>query len=88
MGDLLQPWHLIVLSFIFLFPFFVLLGVIPYWVIFKKAGFNPLLSLLMLIPVINLIVLFVVAFSDWKVAPVPQPVYESPVFPPQPPPQA
>jgi hypothetical protein len=43
--------------------------IIPYWVIFKKAGFAPALSLLVLIPLVNIIVLYVVAFSDWKVGP-------------------
>ena len=51
--------------------FFVILPivVIPYWQIFKKAGFAPALSLLVLIPLVNIIVLYVVAFSDWKVGP-------------------
>ena len=41
--------------------------IIPYWQIFKKAGFAPALSLLILIPLVNIVVLYVVAFSDWKV---------------------
>ncbi|MGA2216784.1 MAG: hypothetical protein ABSG51_01770 [Terracidiphilus sp.] len=45
----------------------------PYWTIFKKAGFSPWLSLLMYVPLANIIVLYVVAFSDWKSAPAPQP---------------
>ncbi len=40
--------------------------VIPYWKIFSKAGFSGWLSLLMFLPLINLIVLYIVAFSDWK----------------------
>ena len=40
---------------------------IPYWKIFSKAGFAGALSLLMIIPVVNLIVLYVVAFSEWKI---------------------
>ena len=43
--------------------------IIPYWQIFKKAGFAPALSLLMMIPLVNLIMLYVLAFSDWKVGP-------------------
>ena len=39
---------------------------IPYWKIFSKAGFSGWLSLLILIPFINLIALYVVAFSEWK----------------------
>lgn len=45
---------------------FLPITIIPYWVIFKKAGFSPALSLLMLFPLINLIVLYVVAFSNWR----------------------
>ncbi|MGA2896603.1 MAG: hypothetical protein ABSE27_03275 [Acidobacteriaceae bacterium] len=37
--------------------------------IFKKAGFAPALSLLMVIPGVKLIVIYVIAFSDWKVGP-------------------
>ena len=43
--------------------------IIPYWKIFSKAGFAGALSLLMIIPLINLIVLYVIAFSDWKMKP-------------------
>ena len=42
---------------------------IPYWFIWKKAGFSPALSLLMLIPLLNLVMLYVLAFSEWKVVP-------------------
>ena len=38
----------------------------PFWKIFSKAGFSGWISLLMLIPMLNLIVLYVVAFSDWS----------------------
>jgi hypothetical protein len=51
MGELFQPWHLIVLALIG----FVMLAVVlpPYWMIFKKAGFSPWLSLLTLIPLVK-----------------------------------
>lgn len=39
--------------------------VIPFWKIYSKAGFSKWLSLLMIVPLINLIVLYVVAFSAW-----------------------
>jgi hypothetical protein len=39
----------------------------PYWMIFKKAGFSKWLSLLMLIPFINFIILYIVAFSRWRI---------------------
>lgn len=44
----------------------LLLTVPPYWVIFKKAGFQPILAIIMLLPLVNLIVLYIVAFSKWK----------------------
>jgi hypothetical protein len=51
-----------------LIALFVLIPVtlIPYWVIFKKAGFSPWLSILMIIPFVSLIVLYVIAFSQWR----------------------
>ena len=55
---------------IIVFPIFV----IPFWKIFSKAGFAGALSLLMIIPFVNLIVLYVVAFSEWKIKPGKAPV--------------
>ncbi|WP_111748502.1 DUF805 domain-containing protein [Salinisphaera orenii] len=37
----------------------------PFWKVFTKAGFSGWLSLLILVPMVNLIVLYVVAFTDW-----------------------
>lgn len=64
MGDLFQPWHILILLMVAstLYP----LKVVPYWMIFKKAGFAPALSLLTVIPGVQLVVLCFVAFSDWK----------------------
>jgi len=42
---------------------------VPFWAIFKKAGFSPALSILMLVPMVNLITLYLVAFSKWKTSP-------------------
>jgi hypothetical protein len=47
---------------------------IPYWVIFKKAGFSKWLSLLVIIPLVSLIVLYVIAFSQWRGAPTSNPL--------------
>ncbi|NUQ27463.1 MAG: hypothetical protein HOQ35_02960 [Acidobacteriaceae bacterium] len=58
MSELFVPTHLIILFF--LGSLFV---VIPFWQIFKKTGFPAPLSILMLIPVVNLILLYVIAFS-------------------------
>ena len=61
---------------------FVVIVMIPYWMIWKKAGFSPWLSLLMLVPLANFIMLYVLAFSEWKVAPVSQ-VTMMPPLPPR-----
>jgi len=59
--------------------------IVPYWQIFKKAGFPPALSILMILPFINLIMLYVLGFSQWKVIPAPtQTYYPPPAYPPPP----
>jgi uncharacterized membrane protein YbhN (UPF0104 family) len=75
MGDLLQPWHLIVLFFVFsaiAFPFRVL----PFWFICKRAGYSPWLSLLYIVPFGGLVLNFVLAFGDWKAVPASQPDWQ------------
>jgi uncharacterized membrane protein YhaH (DUF805 family) len=60
---------------------------IPCWFILKKAGFSPWLSLLCLIPSLGtLVLLYVLAFADWKVIPAPMAAYPPPYPPPPPPP--
>jgi hypothetical protein len=43
----------------------IVITVIPYWKICTKAGFPGPLSLLMLVPIANIILLFYLAFADW-----------------------
>jgi len=68
--------------------FSVLVGfaivIIPFWQIFKKAGMSGAMALLMAIPLVNLIMLYVLAFSDWKVVPRPDmgAGYPPPAYPP------
>jgi phosphatidylserine synthase len=65
---------------------FLIILIIPFWCICKKAGFSPWLSLLVFVPFGVLILLYVLAFAGWKVVPVPQMGYvPSPPYPPQPP---
>ena len=61
--ELFSPIHLVVLIVIavFIIP--------PFWQISKKAGFPPALALLMLVPFVSVIMLYVLAFSAWKVVP-------------------
>jgi len=58
------------------------LVIIPLWVICKKAGLSPWLSLIVLFPGFGiLILLYVLAFAEWKVAPAAQPAWAQP-YPP------
>ena len=50
-----------------LFLIFLPLLILPYWKIFSKAGFSGALSLLMVVPLVNLAVLYYVAFSKWTI---------------------
>lgn len=77
-------------------PIIILIGIaivmVPFWFILKKAGFTPWLSLVCLIPSLGILVLlYILAFAEWKVVPAPQqgwappPPYPPPPYPPQPP---
>jgi RsiW-degrading membrane proteinase PrsW (M82 family) len=77
-----------ILPIIFLVVIAIIL--VPFWFICKKAGYSPWLSMLCLIPSIGmLILLYVLAFGEWKVVPAPQqgwtpqPPYPPPPQPPQ-----
>jgi hypothetical protein len=61
----------------------IVIVLVPYWFIFKKAGFTPWLSLLMFVPLGNIIMLYVLAFSTWQVVPTPVACYSG--YPPTPP---
>lgn len=39
--------------------------VLPFWRICAKAGYSGFLSLLILVPLVNLIFLYYLAFSEW-----------------------
>jgi len=45
----------------------VVLVVWPFWRIFDKAGYPGIMSLLMIIPIFNVIALFFLAFAQWPV---------------------
>lgn len=63
---------------------FMAIIILPFWFICKKAGFSPWLSLLNIIPLGTLILLYILAFAEWKVLPVPVPQLGYP-YPPAPP---
>jgi hypothetical protein len=60
--------------------------ILPFWFILKKAGFSPWLSLINLVPFGPAILLYILAFAEWKVIPAPQTGWTPPLpYPPQPP---
>ena len=80
----------IAMTFLAILPVVILVVyiviIVPFWFICKKAGFSPWLSLINIIPLGNLILIYILAFAEWKVAPVPPPQFNYP-YPPPPPPQ-
>lgn len=52
-----------VVTHVWVFFGLAVLAIVPLWPIFRKAGFPGGLSLLMFVPVVNLVVLYVVGFS-------------------------
>ena len=62
MGNIGVSEILVILIVVFIFAILVL---VPYWRIFGKAGFSSALSLLMIIPLVNIVMLYFLAFADW-----------------------
>jgi hypothetical protein len=48
-------------------PWLILLvvAVVPFWRICKRVGHSPWLSLLVLLPLVNLVFVYYLAFSQW-----------------------
>ena len=92
----------VLLAMMVIIPLIILIAlaivIVPFWFICKKAGFSPWLAFLNIIPVGGLILMYILAFADWKVVPIeqvawgPRPPFPPPYppYPPQvpPPPQA
>jgi type II secretory pathway component PulF len=81
----------IIMAMAIIFPIIylviVIIVMIPFWFILKKAGYTPWLSLLCLMPSLGaLVLLYVLAFSEWKVPSTLQAAYPpQPPYPPLPP---
>jgi hypothetical protein len=60
---------------------------VPCWFILKKAGFSPWLALLCIMPSLGtLVLLYILAFAEWKTLPPPQAqLPPQPPYPPYPP---
>lgn len=48
---------------------YIAVMVVPFWKIWSRTGHSGWISLLMLIPLVNLIMLYVLAFKDWPAMP-------------------
>lgn len=86
--DQMQQAQKIAVAMLAIFPILFLIGVaivmVPTWFICKKAGFSPWLSLLVIVPFGGLILLYVLAFAEWKVVPAPVTAWAvQPPYPPQ-----
>ena len=57
------PEILVIVAVIAVFG--ILFKILPYWFIFRKAGFHPALSLLMIVPIASLVMLYILALSEW-----------------------
>lgn len=50
---------------LFIMVVYTVIIVIPCWRILKKAGYSPALSLLAIVPLVNIIALWFFAFAKW-----------------------
>jgi branched-subunit amino acid transport protein AzlD len=41
--------------------------IVPYWKIYSKTGQAGAMALLQLIPVVNIVMLYILAFSEWPI---------------------
>ena len=45
----------------------IILAIVIWWRIFSKAGYHGALSLLMFVPIANLVMLLILAFAEWPI---------------------
>ncbi len=45
----------------------IIFAVIVYWQIFAKAGYSGAMGLLMFVPIVNIVMLCVLAFGEWPI---------------------
>ena len=54
-------WHWLVILV------YVSIIVVPFWRILSKAGYSGALSILAIVPLVNIVLLWVFAFSKWPI---------------------
>ena len=52
-------------SFGFTWIIFAVIAVVPFWRLCARVGYSPWLSLLILVPLVNIIFIYFLAFSEW-----------------------
>ena len=52
---------------IIIFFFIGVVVILPFWRIFSKAGFSGWMSLTQIVPLVNVIGLFYLAFAEWPI---------------------
>ncbi len=61
--------HSVGLKGLWLIPFLIVvwyfLIVLPFTKIYKKAGYSPWMGILMIVPLLNVLMLYFLAFSNW-----------------------
>lgn len=45
----------------------IMFWLIPFWKIFKRIGYPPVLSLIMIVPILNIVGLWYLAIGDWPI---------------------
>jgi hypothetical protein len=61
------PEVLIILIFAILGVAFAAIMIVPYWKIYTRTGQSGALALLQLVPLVNIVMLYVLAFAEWPI---------------------
>ncbi len=48
---------------------YILLIVVPFWQLWRRTGHSGWIAVLMIVPVVNLVMLWVLAFKAWPIDP-------------------
>ncbi len=66
MQDMMNDMPMYVGSFgLYMWLIMAVVIILPFWFIFSKAGYSGWLSLLIVVPIINIVTLYFLAFSTW-----------------------
>ena len=66
-GAIPAPDPIISLVMLALFIVIIAFVIVLWWRIFAKAGYHGALGLLMLVPIVNLVLMVILAFKEWPI---------------------